>query len=83
MKLPHCKMDPRCPPVRAHDVAQCASGQEQCRAVQGGAHCVPTDIRQHSAAATALAPPSTATAVVVWLPPRAHLWSPAVRAWSP
>ena len=45
------------------------SNAEQCRVVPS----VPTDIRQHSAAATALAPPSTATAVVVWLPPRAHL----------
>ena len=39
IQLPHCKLDPRCPLVRAHDVAQCASGQEQCRAVQGGAQC--------------------------------------------
>ena len=53
------------------------SNAEQCRVVPS---VVPTDIRQHSAVATAPPPPNTTTAVVVWLPPRAHLWSPAVRA---
>ena len=49
------------------------SNAEQCRVVPTTVPTVvPTDIRQHSAVATALAPPNTA-AVVVWLPPRSHL----------
>ena len=52
--------------------------------MQGGAHCVPTvvptDIRQHSAVATALAPPSPTPQLLSGSRPAHISWSPAVRA---